>query len=153
MPRPKRSYGRPGTRVIPKNWSASHGKVMEGTWTGACEIYPPQNTAPKAIAHADLTVTPGGPINPIYVGPCRLQVLNSQDASTIIADQDQVTVGYLVVIHRDAEIPLQAVIKITDASDTSFPERRLVVRKVSRGTEIWERDLYAVDDLTAPAPE
>lgn len=150
MPRPNRSYGRPGTRVIPKDWSPSHAKVIAKTWTATCRIFPPRAAGGTLTVGADLTVSGGTPATAIYEGACRLQVLNAQESSKILADQEQTVVGYLVVIDREANIPHRAVIEILTADDPTFPTRRLVVRKVDRGSQIWERDLYAVDDLTAP---
>lgn len=153
MPRPKRSYGRPGTRVIPKDWSASHGEVIAKTWSAVCDIFPPR-TAGKATANSDLTVTLADPQEALYTDlACRVQVLNAQEAAKVLADQEQTTVAYLVVTDRDVNVPHKAVIKITDVDDATLVGRRLVVQKIDRGSEIWERDLYAVDDLTAPPPE
>ena len=44
MTRSQRSYGRPGTAVIPPDWSASHRPVAAGTRTGTCEIRHPGGT-------------------------------------------------------------------------------------------------------------
>lgn len=151
MPRPKRSQGRPGTRVFPENWSESHAPVIAKTRSAVCDIFPP-STAGAVTVNPDLTVTGTGPTALYPDLDCRIQVLNAQDAAAVLGDQEQVTVAYLVATDRDVSVPHKAVIKVKTSEDGSLVGRRLVVRKTDRGSRIWERDLYAVEDQTAPDP-
>lgn len=148
MPRPTRAYGRPGTPVIPENWAESHAQVIAKTWTAACKIFPPRGAGDEYVINADLTVTGGAAPTALYDGPCRIQQLNSQETRAVIGDQEQVTAGYLVVIHRDALVPNRSVIAIAAVDDDELAARELVVRKVGKGSQIWERDLFAVEDQT-----
>lgn len=153
MPRPVRAQGRPGTRVIPANWEESHAVVVNKTHTAVCSIYPATAAGTNFTVNADLTVTGGTPAAPLYTGlGCRLQVLNAQEAARLLGDQVQVTVAYLVAVDREVNVPHKAVIHVTECSDPTFVNRRLVVRKISRGSLTFERDLYAVEDQTAPPP-
>lgn len=153
MPRPTRSQGRPGTRVFPAHWAADHGTVMAKTWPATCVIHSPRAAGDDYVIAPDLAITEVATPDPLYAGACRVQQLNAQETRALIGNQEQVTVGYLVVIDRAADIPLKAVIDVSDVDDPALLGRRLVVRKVGKGTDVWERDLYAVEDQTAaPTP-
>lgn len=152
MPRPQRSQGRPGTRVIPKDWETSHAVVAAKSMTATIKFYPPITDGSTPVMNDDFTYQPGPEIQPVYDGAARIQVLNGQETQTLVADQDSVTTGYLVVIDRDADgIPLGAIGVIQTVSDpTLIGTRTLIVRKIARGSLRFERDLWCTDDLTAP---
>lgn len=153
MPRPRHANGRPGTRVIPTDWSTNHARVIAGTWTAAGHIYGPRTAGTNVTVADDLTINAPTAPDPIYTGPMRVQQLNGQEARDVIGDQEQITVAYLVVLDRGTVVPLRSVIHLTEVTDPALVGRRLVVRKVGKGSEIWERDLYAVEDQTAPDPD
>lgn len=155
MPRPTRAQGRPGTRIFPKDFEASHGVVVGKAATATVLIFPPP-AGTGATMNADFTYATPDPATAIYgsqdSGPnARIQVLGAQESAALAVDQEVVTVGYLVVIDRNADIPLDAVVQITASSDTTLlGDRRLVVRKIARGSVRWERDLWCVDTLNTP---
>jgi len=155
MPRPTRAQGRPGTRVFPKNWETEHAVVVRKTCTALIKIWAP---APAGVAPTNdqsLAPTPVDVGEPLYGGadgaPARIQVLNAQQGTSEVADQTQVTAGYLVVIDRDAhDIPPRAVVQIITSTDPELGgSTRLYVDHHDRGSIRWERDLYCVDDLSA----
>lgn len=153
MPRARRSYGRPGTQVIPADWGTSHAPVITGTFTGTVII---RGLPGEPVMGDDFEyTTPEAPI--LYGSPpnqtpnARIQVLPAQDKNTQLGGQDVRTAGYLVVINHDApHIPLLSTVEVTTSSDPllNLAGRRLVVRDYDMGTIRFERDLYCVDDLT-----
>lgn len=151
--RARRAQGRPGTVVIPADWSESHQPVVARSWTGTCTIYGPGTTGSVEL-DIDLALTVGAEPAALHVGGCRVQQLNSKETVALVADQDVTGVGYLVVVAAAVDVPLGSVVAVSAADDTTLPDRRLVVVKVGRGTELWERDLYCIEDQSAaPAVE
>ena len=150
MPRPNRSFGRPGTQVIPKGWSADHAPVVAGSWNATCLISPPAGGT-VAVA-ADLSVTVTGA--PVPVGPfgCRVQQLNSQEAVQVVADQKITGAPYLVVVDATTVVALNSTVTIDNANDVDLVGRVMTVVKIGRGSELWERDLFCVEDQSAPDP-
>ncbi len=148
MPRPNRAYGRPGSEVIPHDWSSSHAPVVEATLTGSCRVLPPTDPT-DLVAAADLTVSAAAG-EATHTGPFRLQQQNAQAAVAMLGDQFQTTAAYLIVLRADAEIPYGAGVVIdTCPEDPTAVGRRFTVRKVARGSQRFERDLWCVDDLTS----
>lgn len=148
MPLPNRHQGRPGTRVIPEGWGQSHASVVERTLTGLCRVLPPTDPT-DVVAAADLTVT-APTVTPEHVGPFRMQQQNAQVAVALLGEQYQATAVYLFALEADAEISYGASVLIDDCpEDPTAAGRRFTVRKIARGSQRFERDLWCVDDLTA----
>lgn len=150
MPRAVRSQGRPDTAVFPVDWESSHAAVVAKTLTATIAWYAPKTSAEAPVMNDDFTFTPDADATPVHEGGARIQVLNGQEANVLTGDQKVVTVDYLVVIDKDSpEIPLGAIGKVTACTDPELVgARRLVVRKIARGSVRWERDLWCVDSLT-----
>lgn len=149
MPRPTRAQGRPGTRIFPADFEQSHAAVVQRAATAVVDIFAPP-VAGQPVMGSDFTYSDTAPADPLHTAqPARIQVLNGQETSHLVADQDHVTVGYLVVVPLALDVPLNAVVRVTACADpTLVTARRLVVRKIARGSVQWERDLWCVDDLT-----
>ena len=136
--RPRQSTGRPGTPVIPADWSAAPRVVMAGTWRATCTIT--RAGAPGAYDD-DLGYTPAGTASTIYTGPCRVQALDQQAQTEPAAGQD-VTIGdYLVVVPHTVAALVSDVVTVTAAEDPELIGRTLTVTAATYGSESWERDL------------
>lgn len=154
MPRTTRAQGRPGTKVIPDIWESSHAVVVGKTRTAEITIFGRNTDDAEPVMNADFTYDAGNPAATLYTGPARIQSLGSAlDSQVLAADQAVATSGYLIVIDRDADnIPVGSIVQVTASTDpTLTTDRRLVVRKIARGSLRWERDLWCTDDLTSPA--
>lgn len=153
MPRPRRAQGRPGTRAIPAAWARDHAPVVEGTFSATVVIFDPATGyAPKLLA--DFTYEPGEDEDPIYTGGARIQVvMTGQVGPDLIGEQQVITATYLVVIDRNAEVPVGSRVLVTAADDPMLTDgRRLIVRRSALGSVRWERDLWCVDDATYQPP-
>lgn len=140
----RQSTGRPGTAIIPHDWTDTHGDVISGTWTavgtltrkGVGETYDP-----------DLGYSVPNSPTTLYTGHARIQ------ARPIGADaQDQggqmmTTLGYLVVVPRSVDAEVDDVWTTTDADDEHLIGRTLRVESIAYGSLAWERDLWCFDDL------
>lgn len=150
MPRPTQAHGRPGTPVIPANWSAGHRPVVEATFGGVCEIRPPGGT--PGVFDPVTGTRPSTPHPAHYTGPCTVQVLPALEQESVTGDQEVTTLGYRVTVAYDAapQLDVDDLVKITAVDDNGDPTlvaRVLKVQSFVRGTVAWERDIYCVDDL------
>lgn len=153
MPRKTRDQGRPGTKVFPADWEISHAIVVGKTYTAHVKIYEHNTDGNAPVLNADFTYASGAPATVLYDAMARIQALgNSMDAQVLTADQAASTAGYLIVIDREAaDIPVGSIVQVTESTDPTLDTaRRMVVRKVARGSLRWERDLWCVDDLSSP---
>lgn len=87
---------------------------------------------------------------------CRVQVLNNSKNS-VSAEQPVGTRQYLVALPIKDLPPITAgeggtVIKVTAAKDPRLAGRVLRVIDIQHGTEMFERDLICVDNLTQNNP-
>lgn len=104
MPRPQRSYGRPGTDVIPERWASDHAVVMSKTFPDSCAISHPEKPANKSFDKATGQYTGPAPVHdplpgptPHYVGRCRVE--SEETVSDPVAGGEAVpTVTYTLVI-------------------------------------------------------
>jgi hypothetical protein len=157
-PFPNQSVGRPGTPVIPADWSTAPRIVMAGTRTGQCGLRHP-GAATGAFDPATGTY-PGAERTAYWTGSCRIQATpifggRPEDA----AGEAITTVAYLVAVDLDADDPadqlrvgdLVRVSALDDNGDQTLIGRDLTVQSIARGTLAWERDLVCVDQLTPPA--
>lgn len=152
--RPQQALGRPGTPVIPANWSDAPRNVMAGTRTGACELrHPGAATGPF---DPDTGKYPGAPNDAYWTGTCRIQaapVFGGGQEDT--AGEPVTTVAYLVAVDLEADDPsdqvrvgdLLTVTGLDDNGDPTLVGRDLPVQSIARGTLAWERDLVCVDHL------
>lgn len=160
MPRPVRSQGRPGTRVIPADWGSSHAPVATKAMRGACQLLPP-GEGPLEFVPAE-GVSKRGDVTPSYAGPCRIQKLNAQDQTRVVGDQAQTTVGYLVTLSLGVPGETEGTfaadtatlahrVLITDLSDSAgLVGKRLSITSIGKGSERFEVDLYCVEDQSEP---
>jgi len=155
MPRPTRSQGRAGTRVIPKNWERDHAPVAAKTMTGVCSIYPaPEANTQQPVMAADLSWTVPD-VTPLYADvACRVQhhtgTTNPQDQG----GQGVMTSEYLVTLpYGLVGIGVRSVVVFTGGSDPDLlATPALYVRDPMVGTLRFERDLICVDDLALLPP-
>lgn len=155
MPRPVRAQGRPGTKVIPTNWNASHAPVLDKTHRGHCVIVDPKSGGDLVYDENGKTSKRTAP-DAKYDGACRVQVQQSQDARTVVGDQQTTTIEYLVAINllgdgvdRDEPVAEPHVgdrVTVTQSGDASLDGQSLTVTSVAVGTERFERDLFCVLD-------
>jgi len=151
MPRPRHAQGRPGTRVIPADWSATHRPVTAKTMTATCSIRHPGGTPGEFDPETGTTpVVPYPPHAPAL--STRIQVLSLQDQEAIAGDEQVSTVAYLVTIDATAaaELALDDLVKVdtVDANgDPTLVGRELSVDSLTRGSLVWERDLICTDNL------
>lgn len=87
---------------------------------------------------------------------CRVQVLNNSKNATS-AEQPVGTRQYLVALPIEGLPPITAgeggtVIKVTECKDPGLIGRTLRVIDIQHGTEMFERDLICVDNLTQNNP-
>lgn len=150
MPLPRQSVGRPGTPVIPADWSAAPRIVMEGTRTAAVALRHP-GVATGAFDPATGTY-PGAQEAAYWTGTARVQAAPTfvdRDA----ADEAITARAYLVTVELEADDPdgelrLGDLVDITggDANiDPTLIGRSLTITSVARGSLAWERDLLCVD--------
>jgi len=153
MPRPTRAHGRPGTAVIPADWSQGLAPVVAKTRTGWCVVRRPGGTA-KAFDHTTLTTT-RAPFPPHHIGSCSVDVRRAAD--TEAGEQPATTQTYLVTLDQMdattvAPIVVDDIVTVTDPGTNGSPSLAgvdLVVTSVERGTLTWELVLTCVEHATA----
>ncbi len=146
MPRPIRAQGRPGTRVIPADWSRSHAPVVAKTLTAECVITAPAGGAAGKIKD-DLTYDPAEAAA-AYQGPARVQALSDSARARIFGEESHVEAAYLVVIDLDSDATIGRghVVRFTSINDDRLTAATLVVDRALIGSERWERDLYCIEE-------
>lgn len=143
----------PNTRVIHTDWSAHHQPTAQGGMTGVCSLSDPhQGPAPYPVPDGwdGLGLLAADK-------PCRVQVLNNSN-SAVSAEQPVGTRQYLVALPIEGLPPITAgeggtVIKVTACKDPGLIGRALRVIDIQHGTEMFERDLICVDNLTQNNPD
>lgn len=130
----------PSSRVIPDGWDAHHRPVASATMTARCVI-----NRITTGSYNSTTKQYGANIEtPIYTGPCRIQQRTSAERATAFGEQQVTTRSYLVAIEWDAaEVLVDDVVTVTDATDPELATRTLRVTDVQYGSNQWQRDLYA----------
>lgn len=143
MPRPTRAYGRPGTKVLPADWAASHRPTVEGTLHGTVTLRRPGSTQTWSDALGEMVETPRAPYATVA---CRVQRLGGDRAHTVtVAGDREVVADYLVVIPAaTAGVAHLDLATVSATGDALFDGRTLTVGEVVHGTERFERDLFCV---------
>lgn len=150
MPRPRQAQGRPGTPVMPADWSAGHRPVVEAAFTASCEIRHPGGSSTSIDPVTGQTVRTPFPAH--YAGPCSVEILHALEQEALTGDQQVTTLGYRVTITFDAapQLRVDDLVKITAVDDNGDPTlvgQALKVQSFARGSLAWERDINCVDDL------
>lgn len=146
----------PGTRVIHRRFSAHHRPVTESTMTAVCRI-----TRPRAIGKAAPWTPQDGPspaiTDLVWLGPCRVQALDSRATAAEAAAQQVTTRDYLIAIPAAAPA-VRAGVNGDSIRILVNPDDELVLGRVFRvvdiahGSVLWQRDLMCADDLDANNP-
>lgn len=146
--RATQAVGRPGTPVIPGQWSQAPRTGFAKTRTARITI-----RRPGAVKGAfdDTTGTyPMVPPEPHFTGTARIQARDAQPAELLVADQEVTTTGYLVAVPLDAtQVQVEDIVTVTDLDcngDEVLVGHELIVRSVATGSLVWERDLICTDD-------
>lgn len=151
--RARQHTGRPGTPVLPANWSEAPRKIVAKTRTGCCTLRhagstpgdfdPETGTYPDAVAKTAY-----------WTGSCSVAVdpqfaTHAEDA----VDEPVTTVGYSVELDLLATDPadeirigdLVTVTKLDDNGDPFLIGRDLTVTTIAHGSVAWERVLGCLD--------
>lgn len=141
MPRPRQAHGRPGTRVIPKNWGSSHAPVMEKTMTDAtCELREPGTEQVWDDPSGQMVQVPKVAY---YIGGCQVQALTNDARVSVQAEDPESVANYLVTVPAIVgQVRGGHLLKVTTCDDPALTDRVLVVRDVVRGSHRFERDLF-----------
>lgn len=137
--RTKRSYGRPGTRVIPPGWGASHAPVVNARLSAVVSLTDPATASEQWDEDTQRTILTA---TPYAAGvPAAVQVIFN--GSPEIAGEELLQVaGYRVTLpHDHMALPTHQVTVTTCDGDTSLVGRVLAVVEVLRGSERFQRDL------------
>lgn len=145
MPRPTRAHGRPGTRVIPAGWAASHALVVAKTYDCQVTIAPPATGTATYDRDQHQTVTPD--VIPVYTDAAEIMLVSDTAGRTDAADEDIALRRYEVKLLADAAgIEPGHIVTIDDCPgdpDLTRPGVRLVVDAVERGAQRFSRVLHA----------
>lgn len=142
MPRPTRSYGRPGTPVIPADWQESHAPVAQGTMTATVSLRKPGSTTVFDEATGQTEYTPLTPY--ATAQPARIQAYRATaiDRAKDVADETVRVTGYLVSVPWDNAPDEGDIVDVTASKDGDLAGRSLVVIDVVRGSLRFTRDLF-----------
>lgn len=142
----------PGYQVFPDGWSAHHRPVAAATMTATCDLADPAAGPAPFPPDPDWT----GLITLATGIPCRVQELNSSHGAAPV-EQPTRTRQYLVTLPVDQAPELSAgergtIITVTASTDPHLQGRHLRVIDVMHGSEVWERDVVCVENLTQNNP-
>lgn len=146
MPRPRQAHGRPGTRVIPKNWGASHARVVDqATQDASLVTIGEQGSASHWDEGLGRTVT--DPVNPVYAGPASLMAVSDTARALVVVEDPtkvrvyEVTLPYIATV----AVAVEQVITV-DAGDADpmLAGRTLRVGHIERGSRRFSRVLLAI---------
>jgi hypothetical protein len=143
MPRPTRAYGRPGTKVIPDDWAASHGIVVGNTWMASTVNLRVAGDTPGAQVDGRTQVTPNAPFATAVPANITALTESTVDASDVVDDQVRV-LGYLVTI--PAATPVTSLdegvlVDVVSSPDPLLAGQTLTVTDIVRGSRLLERAL------------
>lgn len=148
MPRPTRAHGRPGTPVVPDAWAASHRPVLAGTRRGTLAV---RRDATTQTWDNELEQNVTVPVDPHFIGTCRVQALGNQARDRVIAGDPETVADYLIATEvtdaaPDAQPLEQQLATVTDTGDPLLDGQTLRIVQVVRGTELFERYLFCTLD-------
>ncbi len=143
MTRPRRSYGRPGTAVIPADWATGLRPVAEGTMTASAAIRHPGTTQAWSDEAEQNVDTPNAAY---YTGTARVQVLSTQARPIITVGDREVVAQYLVTVPATVDPTELDLVTVTDSGDPALDDQTLLVGQVARGSLLVERDLFCALD-------
>lgn len=148
MPRPTRAHGRPGTPTMPASWAASHRPVLDGTRRAAISVRADATTQTWDDEGQEMVSTPA---LPHFTGTCRVQALGNQARTRIAVGDPETTADYLITTdvtdtNADAQPAEQQLATVTGTGDPLLDGRTLRIVQVSRGTDLFERYLFATLD-------
>jgi hypothetical protein len=131
---------RPGTKVIPVNWSGHHRPVAEGGMTAAVELRRPSSgkTFDESGGKSVYT-TPAV----LWSGVARVQRISRRGGDKLVGDRFAIVQMYQVSLPADvpeAQIDDQIYVAAA-ADDPKLIGKLMRVREVRLGSLIWERDL------------
>ena len=138
----------PSTRVIHPDWSAHHTPVASGTLSGQVVITEADTDDSWS---PDTGPVPGSPGAVIYDGPFRAQQLQ-QNAADVKDGAGQLVsdLRYLLVLEGGTgRVPVGATaVVLLCPDDTALEGARFTTISTTYASHRWERDVYAVLDLT-----
>jgi hypothetical protein len=139
----------PGSRVIPARWSEHHRPTATGGMTARCVI---TRAGGEGTTGSDGTWTPAADTQ-IYLGPCRLQALTTNERIEVAGETQDTVRRYLVAVEHDtARAEIGDKVEITEAVDAQAVGMTLRVVDVRYGSEQWQRDLIAEETYDEEAP-
>lgn len=146
MPRPTRSYGRPGTKPIPDGWAASHAPVVEAAFmtTSTVSLRREGGTDTHfdpAVGHT--VTTPYAPFATDV--PANIAALTETSVPPASAVEDQVRVlGYLVTIPSSVPVAFLdegVMVDVVTCPDALLAGQTMHVTDIVRGARLFERAL------------
>lgn len=144
MTRPTRSYGRPGTPVIPETWQADHAAVIGETFPDTITIGAP-GTAPAFNETTGQTETT--PATAAYDGPARVTAVSFAPQPVGQADEQvPVRVYEIALPWAVAGITTSHVAKVTASQDTQLQGQTLQISQIERDSNRFSRILLATLD-------
>lgn len=143
MPRPQRSYGRPGTAVIPAGWAAGLAPVADGTRTAACSLRRP-GTAQAWSEELQQNVEV--PLPAYWTGTVRVQALATQARPVVVVGDREVVAQYLVTAPAAVDPDELDLLALSDTGDPALDGATLTVLQVVRGSLLVERDMFCTLD-------
>ena len=142
--RPTRSYGRPGTAVIPETWQADHAAVIGETFPDTVTIGAPGSTPAFNETSGQTETTPAAGA---YDGPCRITAVSFAPQPVAQADEQVPVRAYEIALPwAVAGISTSHVAKVTASQDAELQGRTLQIAQIERDSNRFSRILIATLD-------
>ncbi len=140
----------PGTRTIPKDWSAHHAPVAAGAMNGTATVHDPDVVTTGWDPETESPTAAQGA--PLYDGPVAVMA-NQQERATVQAGDTVRTREYLVRFPVACPWLREGLtVTITDGhADPSLTGRVLRVTDAQLGTERFQRDVVCIDSTEEEA--
>jgi hypothetical protein len=133
--------------VIGPGWSSHHRPTALATLTATCDITR-DGTGPGTFDPATGKTTPPARIVVATDAACRVQARPTRERAVLQGDQVVTIRSYLVSLPHDVPlVEVDDLIEITDAVDADLAGRTLRVLDAQYGSEQWQRNIVAQDDL------
>lgn len=141
--RPVRSYGRPGTPVIPEAWQAEHAAVINETFPDTITIGTPGTAAFNETSGQTETT----PSDAAYDGPARVTAVSFAPQPITQADEQvPVRVYEIALPWAVAGITTSHVAKVTASQDAQLQGQTLQISQIERDSNRFSRILLATLD-------